>query len=130
MQKIYTTIGLPTATRACCLRQEEAIYGRHCCAEPGANQPHMRDISTYKTQFEKWGRKMIFLFEDADNLSRFNFKEFDNLPSNVVWGTDIDKKIVSEIREQLKLISPSLPIFIICDSSIVLYTYNKVILLI
>ena len=59
---------------------------------------------------------MIFLFEDADNLSRFNFKEFDNLPSNVVWGTDIDKKIVSEIREQLKLISSSLPIFIICDS--------------
>ena len=76
----------------------------------------LRDISTYKAQFEKWGRKMIFLFEDADNLSRFNFKEFDNLPSNVVWGTDVDKKIVNEIREQLKLKSPSLPIFLICDS--------------
>ena len=76
----------------------------------------LRDISTYKTQFEKWGRKMIFLFEDADHLSRFNFKEFDNLPSNVVWGTDVDKKIVSEIREQMKLTSPSLPIFLICDS--------------
>ena len=59
---------------------------------------------------------MIFLFEDADNLSRFNFKEFDNLPSNVVWGTDVDKKIVNEIREQLKLKSPSLTIFLICDS--------------
>ncbi len=76
----------------------------------------LRDISTYKAEFEKWGRKMIFLFEDADNLSRFNFKEFDNLPSNVVWGTDVDKKIVNEIREQLKLKSPSLPIFLICDS--------------
>ncbi|WP_455083326.1 hypothetical protein, partial [Prevotella aurantiaca] len=41
---------------------------------------------------------------------------FENLPSNVVWGTDVEKKIINEIREQMKLTSPSLPIFLICDS--------------
>lgn len=76
----------------------------------------LRDISAYKEQFEKWGRKMVLLFQDAEHMERFNFKEFDRLPSTVVWGTDVDGKILKEVCEQLKLRTTSLPIFVICDS--------------
>ncbi len=75
-----------------------------------------RDISLYRMDFEKWGRKMVFLLNSEEEMSRFNFSEFSSLPSNVVWGTDIDGKILAEIQEQMKLSSASLPLILICDS--------------
>ena len=63
----------------------------------------------------------MLLFQNDDEAQRFNFAEFDKLPSTVVWGTDVDGKIQQEIREQMKLSSPSLPIFLICD------TFNRVV---
>ena len=76
----------------------------------------MRDISVYKQQFEEWGRKMIFLFQNDDEAQRFNFAEFDKLPNTVVWGTDVEGKIKQEVWQQMKLQSPALPVFLICDS--------------
>ena len=76
----------------------------------------MRDISVYKLQFEEWGRKMIFLFQNDDEAQRFNFAEFDKLPNTVVWGTDVEGKIKQEVWQQMKLTTPSLPVFLICDS--------------
>ena len=92
----------------------------------------MRDISVYKEEFEKWGRKMIFLFQNDDEAQRFNFAEFNQLPETVVWGTDVDGKIRQEVWEQMKLTSPipeqssptrslSLPVFLVCD------TFNRVV---
>ena len=76
----------------------------------------LRDISLYRMDFEKWGRKMVFLLNSEEEMSRFNFSEFSSLPSNVVWGTDIDGRILAEIKEQMKLSSASLPLILICDS--------------
>ena len=81
----------------------------------------MRDISVYKDEFEKWGRKMIFLFQNEDEAQRFNFAEFNQLPETVVWGTDVDGKIRQEVWEQMKLTSSSLPVFLVCD------TFNRVV---
>lgn len=81
----------------------------------------LRDIGKYQKDFENWGRKMMLLFETQDAASRFNYKEFKQLPSNVVWGTDVDGKILKEIKEQMKLANTSLPIFMICD------TFNRVV---
>ncbi len=81
----------------------------------------LRDISVYKNEFEKWGRKMIFLFQNDDEAQRFNFAEFNQLPETVVWGTDVDGKIRQEVWEQMKLTSPSLPVFLVCD------TFNRVV---
>ncbi|MCI6161068.1 MAG: transglutaminase-like domain-containing protein [Prevotella sp.] len=81
----------------------------------------LRDICAYRNDFEKWNRKIILLFETEDEATRFNHKEFDNLPSTVVWGTDVDGKILAEIKEQMKLKTSSLPIFLICD------TFNRVV---
>ncbi|MBQ9218183.1 MAG: transglutaminase domain-containing protein [Muribaculaceae bacterium] len=76
----------------------------------------LRDISAYKAQFEQWGRKMVLLFESDDAARRFNYGEFEHLPSTVVWGVDRDGKILNEIREQMKLTSDALPVFVVCDS--------------
>jgi len=82
----------------------------------------LRDISVYKEQMEKWGRKMVLLFQNDEEAQRFNYQEFSSmLPSTVVWGTDIDGRICKEVREQMKLSSPSLPVFLICD------TFNRVV---
>ena len=81
----------------------------------------LRDISVYKEQMEKWGRKMLLLFQNDDEAQRFNFAEFDKLPNTVIWGIDVDGKIRQEVWEQMKLTSPSLPVFLICD------TFNRVV---
>ena len=81
----------------------------------------LRDISVYKEQMEQWGRTMMLIFENANDAQRFNYQEFSNLPSTVVWGTDVNGQISQEVREQMKLTSPSLPIFLICD------TFNRVV---
>lgn len=81
----------------------------------------LRDISLYKEDFEKWGRKIVLLLNGNDDNGRFNYKEFSQLPSTVVWGTDLDGSVMNEIREQMKLTSSSLPVFLICD------TFNRVV---
>lgn len=81
----------------------------------------LRDISAYSSELEKWGRKMVLLFETADEVRRFNFGEFGALPSTVAWGIDLDGAILKEAREQMKLPSASLPVFMVCD------TFNRVI---
>ena len=82
----------------------------------------LRDISIYKEQMEQWGRKMVLLFQNDDEAQRFNYQEFSAmLPSTVVWGTDVDGRISQEVREQMKLSSPSLPVFLVCD------TFNRVV---
>ena len=76
----------------------------------------LRDISVYRDELEKWGRTMLLLFENEDDARRFNYQEFGNLPATTVWGTDIYGRIRQEVWEQMKLTSPSLPVFMICDS--------------
>ena len=83
----------------------------------------LRDISTYKEQFEQWGRSIVLLTESEADAQRFNYAEFSGLPSTVVWGSDIDGKIKKEIVEGLKLKSSSLPMFLVCDS------FNRVVYL-
>ena len=81
----------------------------------------LRDIAAYSEEFEQWGRKLVVLLQDKDAARRFNFSEFGQLPSTVVWGTDVDQKILNEICTELRLSSTSLPVFLICD------TFNRVV---
>lgn len=77
----------------------------------------LRDISACRDDFEKWGRKIMLLFTNETEARRFNHAEFGGLPSTVVWGTDVNGKILSEIREQFHLSADSqLPVFLIADS--------------
>lgn len=83
----------------------------------------LHDISLVSNDLEKWGRKIITLFRNAEEMKRFNFKEFTTLPSTVVWGTDVNGKILTELGQQMKLSSLTFPIVAICD------TFNRILYL-
>ena len=81
----------------------------------------LRDVMPYKEEFEKWGQKMVLLFKDESAASRFKSDDFPNLPSTVVWGTDIDDKISNEIITKMKLKSPNRPVILVAD------TFNRIV---
>ncbi|MBO7194269.1 MAG: transglutaminase domain-containing protein [Bacteroidaceae bacterium] len=80
----------------------------------------LRDVMPYKEDFEKWGQKMVLLFRDKDEAARF-VNDFPELPSTVVWGTDIDDKIYNEIVTNMKLQNPNRPLILVAD------TFNRVV---
>ena len=82
----------------------------------------LRDIALLQKDLEAWGQKIVLLFENDDEKARFtNKSEFANLPSTVVWGTDVDGKIFAEMKKELKLKSNNRPVFLIAD------TFNRVV---
>lgn len=89
---------------------------------PG-NEPtnhFLRDVMPYKSDFEQWGQKMVLLFRDANEADRF-VNDFPELPSTVVWGTDINDNIYNEIVANMKLENPNRPIILVAD------TFNRVV---
>ena len=80
----------------------------------------LRDVMPYKNEFEKWGQKMVLLFRNTDEAGRF-VNDFPELPSTVVWGTDINDKIYNEIVANMKLQNPNRPIILVAD------TFNRVV---
>lgn len=80
----------------------------------------LRDVMPYKNEFEKWGQKMVLLFRDKGEAERF-VNDFPDLPSTVVWGTDIDDTIYNEIVKNMKLQNPNRPVILVAD------TFNRVV---
>lgn len=80
----------------------------------------LRDVMPYAHEFERWGQKMVLLFADGAEAARF-VNDFPQLPSTVVWGTDIDGNIYNEIVANMKLHNPSRPIILVAD------TFNRVV---
>ena len=80
----------------------------------------LRDVMPYKEEFEKWGQKMVLLFRDKDEAGRF-VNDFPNLPSTVVWGTDVNDKIYNEIVANMKIENPNRPLILVAD------TFNRVV---
>lgn len=81
----------------------------------------LNDLSLYSRQLEQWGGKILLLFADGASAGRFSFQAFSNLPSNVVWGTDIDGRIETELKDNLHLDTAEKPLVIIAD------TFNRVV---
>ena len=80
----------------------------------------LRDVMPYKDDFEKWGQKMVLLFRDTNEAERF-VNDFPELPSTIVWGTDINDNIYNEIVANMKLQNPNRPIILVAD------TFNRVV---
>ncbi|MBR5813165.1 MAG: transglutaminase domain-containing protein [Bacteroidaceae bacterium] len=80
----------------------------------------LRDVMPYSSEFEKWGQKIVLLFRDKGEAGRF-VNDFPDLPSTVVWGTDIDDTIYNEIVKNMKLQNPNRPVILVAD------TFNRVV---
>lgn len=82
----------------------------------------LKDIAALGDDFEKWGRRMVLLFPNEEQYSRYQPTEFAGLPSTIVYGIDDDSRIQKQITESMKLSdTATLPIFIIAD------TFNRVV---
>lgn len=81
----------------------------------------LRDIAAFKEEFEKWGRGMVLLFPDEQQLKSFDPQEFPELPNTITLGTDIDHSIQKMIQENMQLSNDHLPIFVIAD------TFNRIV---
>lgn len=82
----------------------------------------LRDIAALSTDFEKWGKKLVLLFQDEEQAKKFRVSDFGNLPATINYGIDINGTIQKHIMDELKLTAAhSLPVFIISD------TFNRVV---
>lgn len=81
----------------------------------------LNDISLSAGELEKWGGKIMLLFENPEAAARFDGSRFTSLPSTVTFGCDIDNKILEEISSNMELTDRTLPVFIIAD------TFNRII---
>jgi len=82
----------------------------------------LRDIAKMKSELEQWGRPMVLLFQDKEQMNKFKADEFGALPSTVSYGIDEEQTIQKQIIRNMKLSNESLlPIFIIAD------TFNRVV---
>lgn len=64
----------------------------------------LRDIALYKDELEKWGRMIVLVFRNQSEADRFNLADFPELPSNVVFGVDVDGQISAELLGTLPVI--------------------------
>lgn len=82
----------------------------------------LRDLAAVRADLEKWGRKLVLLFPDDEQLRKFRVADFPALPENVVWGVDQTGSIGHEMVQNLKVPETNaLPVFVIAD------TFNRVV---
>lgn len=80
------------------------------------------DIAKEAAAFDRWGRPMVLLFENAEEARKYDASLYGMLPKNVIYGIDTDGAIRKQMVENLKLSSKTqLPIFFIAD------TFNRVV---
>ena len=87
--------------------------------EPSTHILH--DMEAANIYLSQWPHCFLMLFPDADDFSHFNRKEFDELPSNVLFGTADPETVEAMHIEELTHGSTDLPIVMICD------TFNRVV---
>lgn len=81
----------------------------------------LRDIAALKKDFEEWGRGIVLLYPNEQQLNSFHANEFPALPATITFGIDRENAILKMIRENMKLSNDNLPVFIIAD------TFNRVV---
>lgn len=81
----------------------------------------LNDLILAKSEIEKWPGKILFFFPNEEEVAKFDFSEFDTLPSNVIFGIDTNQNSRIELSESLMLDKFETPVLIIAD------TFNRVV---
>lgn len=77
----------------------------------------LNDMSASSKALEESGEKIMLLFANAEEAAAFNRSAFPNLPSNVVFGYDVDGQNAAGLEE----FGTDKPVIIIAD------TFNRVV---
>lgn len=81
----------------------------------------LRDIAAVAPELEKWGRKLVLLYDSEESLAKADKEIMDKLPATTVLGTDLEGRAANALIESLKLTPSERPIFVIAD------TFNRVV---
>ena len=81
----------------------------------------LHDICRVVSDFDRWGRPVLLLFESESEARKFKSSDYGQLPKNTLFGIDTDGSIKRQIMANMKLKNAQLPIFLIAD------TFNRVV---
>ncbi|MEG1954990.1 MAG: transglutaminase-like domain-containing protein [Mucinivorans sp.] len=77
----------------------------------------LRQMQNIKARLESWGRPIVLVLRDKQQMESFSQGEFKELPSSVSFGYDSQGKTASMMEQMLKLKDmASLPILVLGDS--------------
>ena len=86
--------------------------------EPSAHLLH--DMEAANIHLSQWSQCYLMLFQSQEDYANFDRKEFDDLPSNVLFGVADPETIEAMHIEELTHGSKELPLLMLCD------TFNRV----
>ena len=87
--------------------------------EPSTHLLH--DIEAANIHFSQWSQCYLMLFENQEEYDNFNRREFDDLPSNVLFGIADPETAEAMHIQELTHGNEELPIILLCD------TFNRVV---
>ena len=87
--------------------------------EPSMHLLH--DMEAANIHISQWSQCYLMLFESQEDYAKFDRKEFDDLPSNVLFGVADPATIEAMHIQELTRGSEELPILMLCD------TFNRVV---
>lgn len=90
--------------------------------EPSAHV--MNDIAAAAKELEETGRTILLLLPDKESIEKFRIGDYGKLPSNVVFGVDLNGEIAKDLVNGLEL-SPlamnDMPVIVVAD------TFNRIV---
>lgn len=87
--------------------------------EPSTHLLH--DIEAANIHFSQWSQCYLMLFPSQEDYDNFDRKEFDDLPSNVLFGVADPETVEAMHIQELTHGNEELPILMLCD------TFNRVV---
>ena len=87
--------------------------------EPSTHLLH--DLEAVNIHISQWSQCYLMLFESQEDFANFNRKDFDNLPSNVLFGVADPQTVEAMHIEELTHGNQELPLLLLCD------TFNRVV---
>lgn len=77
----------------------------------------MRALARHKADLEKWGRPIVLILRDAEQLKSLNLADFPPLPSTVQFGSDVNGAMSNMIGKMCAISDMSrLPVVVVGDS--------------
>jgi len=87
--------------------------------EPSTHLLH--DMEAVNIHISQWSQCYLMLFENQEDYDNFNRKEFDDLPSNVIFGVADPETVEAMHIQELTHGNEELPLILLCD------TFNRVV---
>lgn len=77
----------------------------------------LRDLNKQREVLEAWGRPILLVLRDGEQMSSFNSAEFPQLPINVHFGYDYDGQTSAMLGSMLKIEDMNrLPVVVVADT--------------